>query len=274
MRRRMIHRAKGHFLLAGIKLSELRAFAPGTVVFDPQVILQPGTSNGKDTHLFFHNNLPYRADNNFGGKDELWVYRDAYSSFHLTRPLLQFDLSGIPGNASISDATLELYVKTIHQNTNGYPHTIDAHKVTSFWIEGNNDDTAGDASWKQGDNGVNWLSYIPANGDVQTNGGGDFDATAEASFTIQNSSVLDTWLDWDLTSLAQNWLADPGNNNGVLLKYNNDFTGNIYRLFYFHSSESTSTTLRPKLTINYADQFTTVYYIRDASGQVIATYEK
>src|SRR4030042_4440026 len=87
-------------------------FASATLVIQP---------SSKDTHM----NL-FSPDNNYGYSASLWV--DSYSE-HTTRPLLEFNISGVPAGVLIISATLQLYYyQYISVNPSG--KTVWAYKQT------------------------------------------------------------------------------------------------------------------------------------------------
>lgn len=265
--RRLIHTPQGHFLLAGVKLQDLQSMPSGTVVFDPQVwVSQPDTA-GYDTWLnYLHLSIFERRDYNYGIRDRIEVLRSYYSNYHRYRTLIQFDLSALPANAGILSATFEVNCAQVFP-LNQYPIVVDLHKMLVSWDEGNQSGSYGDASWNERKPGTSW-------GTPGGQSGVDYDATVVASFTANSSAILNQWLDWDVTDLVINWEADPSSNYGMMMKISDEHL-TVYKFFRFHSSDSSSDTLRPKLSVTYADEGSeVVYYIRDASGQVIATYKK
>ena len=60
----------------------------------------------------------------------------------------------------------------------------------------------------------------------------------------------------------------------MLLKLEDEASTAVYQNFKFRSSEYTTAGYRPKLTVTYTTDVVTTYYIRDAAGNVIATYVK
>ncbi len=105
------------------------ARAPGTTGLrasaSPQVIvLQPDGANGTDASIFSLN-----PSWNFGDNASLWAGPNG-STGDIARSLLQFDLSGVPTNAVVLNATLSLY------GTEGSGGTVQVRRVTSPWTEG------------------------------------------------------------------------------------------------------------------------------------------
>jgi len=168
----------------------------------------------------------------------------------------------------VDSAKLELYCNYVNSSKNQYPAVIDLHKMLVPWDEGNAIGTVDTANWNYRQNNSNW-------GAPGAQAGVDYASSAASSFTITGNSILNSWLSWDVQTVVSDWLATPSSNHGVMLKLTDDLNS-VYKYFKFPSADyTTDPSLRPKLTITYTtDNFTTVYYIRDASGQVIATYER
>ena len=268
IRKRLIHPDGNHFLLTGVKLRDLINMPGGTIVFDPQVELnyQPNAIGGYDTFIYAKNFYSVRAGWNYGAYNEIRVGRSNHASYDRKRTLIQFDLSGIPANAAINTAELSFYCWTTYSGTTS--SQLNVHKMLTYWEEGILSGTTGDASWNNRTSANAWGT-----------GGG-------LAGTDYNSSVIDyvtkaqadtaTWFTWDIKSLVEDWVGDAENNLGLMVKYKDDhISTGTHRMFRFYSSdETTADTLRPKLKVNYTEDFATVYYVRDAAGNVIATYRK
>lgn len=227
---------------------------------------QPDTA-GYDTWLNYRHLSSFeRRDYNYGIADRIEILRSNFSNYHRYRTLIQFDLSALPVNAGILSAALEVNCAQVFPS-NQYPAVVDLHNMLVSWDEGDQNWNYGDASWNEKKPGIAW-------GAAGGQSGVDYNASVAAAYTVNSASILDQWLDWDVTDLATNWEAEPDSNFGVMMKIKDDHLS-VYKFFRFHSSDSSSDTLRPKLTVTYtALALETVYYIRDASGQVIATYKK
>ena len=76
-------------------------------------------------------------------------------------------------------------------------------------------------------------------------GGGDVESTPDAQAAKQTTTGV--WYAFDVTSRVQNFIANPNNNNGWVVKCT---TSTLHNQDYFYSSEeATYTTLRPKLVV-------------------------
>lgn len=88
------------------------------------IVLEPAGANGSDTSILSLDPLW-----NFGADTALWVGPNATTG-GLARSLLAVNLAGIPGNATVVNATLSLMER---QGTSG---TVQVHRAFSVWTEG------------------------------------------------------------------------------------------------------------------------------------------
>ena len=201
------------------------------------VTLQLGTDPGADTLIdsFY--------PRNYGGADYLQVNGDPG---WLQRPLLRFDLAGIPARASVLSARLELSLMSV-----AAPGTATVHRVARSWVEGtqNGGGTADGATWATYDGTNNW-----------TSAGGDFNASAVAETAIDSS---DTWVAWEIGPLVEQWLADAPN-DGLLIQGDG-----ALRQVRFASQENTNLAVQPKLTITYACECGSACMAPQGSGNVL-----
>jgi len=194
-------------------------------VYEPPatVTLQPDAAEGKDTFLY-----DWKDAWNYGAHRELWAIEVSGNTY---RPLLEFDLSGIPAGAAVLAATLELY--QVSASNGGGP--IGVYRVTNDWTEGTS----------SGGNGVgaNWLEWDGSN--AWSTPGGDFDPTLVAGTTVPN--MTKDWVQWDITDLVKGWADGSYSNKGLLLKALDQFAD-----AFFASSDASDPALRPKLVVTYA----------------------
>lgn len=167
----------------------------------------------------------------------------------ITHVLVRFDLSSLPPDAVIKEATLSLYAggkcsgcdscgNGSCGNSNGCNSGKDTcngncgggcgikngpkklYKVTTAWEEKTVD-------WK-----VPWNTA-----------GGDYDPNPVAEL---NDTAIKVWENFTVASVIQEYVADPQLNNGFLVRFN----GPSYSVHY-SSSEAKAVTYRPKLAIVY-----------------------
>ncbi len=158
------------------------------------------------------------------------------------RALLQFDLSSIPANATITSATLTL---SMNQSIAGAT-TMNLHKVSASWGEGSSiasGQQGGGANSQPGD--ATWL-HRSFSTTLWTTPGGDFSATSSANTSVGGNGNYN-WTSAQLAADVQGWLSTPATNFGWILLGNEGLTPSAKR---FVSREGASAS-RPKLTISY-----------------------
>ena len=195
---------------------------PGSRAITGAVILQQGT-NGyagvEDTYLFEGecSEIAY-----YGEKDM------AIGMWPGMRALLRFDLTrALPENAIITQALLG-----VHAYSGGWsPLQIDAHRVNAAW-------RSQEATWSLATYATPWRS--PGCSAVPID-------RAEQVAASTTASSLNAWYSFDLTTMARDWLANPGTNFGVILV---PVPGPAAR-YRFYSSESPQVGWRPRLIVNY-----------------------
>ena len=210
----MKHRRLGCWL---VSLALLAGAAVAPALAQSTVVLQGDPLAGQDTHLAQASSVQ-----NFGAATLLLSNSQTNGQ---SRLLLYFDLSGIPTGATIQSAVMELYYASSRVTTT---EALRVHRVTRSWTELG-------ATWRTYDGTNNWAAQ-----------GGDYDAAVAASVNLDGT--VNVWKQWTITSLVQSWTSGTFTNYGVLLE-SPPASGNNERRF--NSSESTPTTLRPKLTITY-----------------------
>ena len=160
---------------------------------------------------------------NYGTYTQLFVRSGGWMA-----PILRFDVSSISAGSSVLEATLSLYVSG---SSNAHPLDMGAYRIRRSWTESQ-------VTWNQARSGVNW--GIPGAEDTGT----DRYPNAVDSVQVQGISQ---WVDLDVTSLVQDWIANPAGNKGLTLKSFN-VVGVQYNM---PSSDYWNMWLRPKLTVRY-----------------------
>jgi len=159
---------------------------------------------------------------NYGADWYMWVW----VSNNARVGLMRMNLSHIPATATVTRAILKLYVFS----SGPYPMTLYAYKVNRPW-------EANEANWTKATASSDWATAGCQNVP------GDYDGTPRASQMVSTASV---WVELDITSLAQEWVSNPGSNRGLLLKGQAPAGGHRFTTFdYFNAS------LRPQLEISY-----------------------
>ncbi len=157
------------------------------------------------------------------------------------RPLLKFDLSSIPTNASVNTATLKLYAVTSQTVTSGNtPLQGTIFAMTKDWVETeatwNNYKTG--TAWAASGAGVDDYSSLTVNPSFpSTTPGLTFAAQSELNASIQ--------------SMVGSWVTTPANNKGLIIVPRSS-TGGINGGLHFFSREESVASLRPQLEVNYS----------------------
>ncbi len=181
----------------------------------------PGTAGGpgssgnmtlnpmQDTYIDENN-----PTNNYGTNNEM---RCRNNTGQIMRPLIQFNLSGIPTGAIIDNATLRMYI-----TGNKTSQTVNIHHLTHNWTETG-------ATWNTYDGVNNWGA-----------GGGDYNGTIHGSFV---PDPKDAYKETNITDLVQDWINGTWTNYGIIL---NGITSDEAK---FGSRENTGK--EPELVIYY-----------------------
>ncbi len=131
-------------------------------------------------------------------------------------PLVMFDLSSIPSEATITSARMRTYVSTSFVSGG----TVDAHRITSTWTE----------------SGVTWSSRPSYSG------------TATSSISVTGTG----WTPyWDVTSDVLAFRSGTYTNYGWWLKDNPDTFGYGSYFRCWSRDYTTDPTLRPQLEVTY-----------------------
>ena len=151
------------------------------------------------------------------------------------RILIQFDLSIIGALNIITHAEIRL---NLEWADSANPINVSAHQVTASWVEGTGDGnpTGNGVTWDSRDGVTNWVTP-----------GGDFNATAEFVLTdITNQTINHLW---DITALADDWMAGTRTNYGVIFMAEDQ--PYLQSRKEFNSKEFGSPGRRPRLRIDY-----------------------
>ncbi len=184
---------------------------------------------GKDTYLSFAS-----KDNNYGGAATLIISSQA-------RGLLYFDLSGIPADATVLSATLQLY--------SAISGTTKAHTVWRI--------LAGNANWPQGTaiagvqvgscswnhhthNTVHWAGAIGLG-----TAGVDYDATPLGAIAFPNSAANALATLALAPALVQTWIGPGATNYGLRL------TGPDLSPRSWHATRAVNPAYWPSLFLEY-----------------------
>ena len=162
----------------------------------------------------------------------------------IRRVLLHFDVaSAIPAGARVLSARLEV---TVISSTLPNP-VATAHRLTQSWSEGTTVAGGGQGSGGTAQAGdATWLHTDYPNAFWNTPGG-DFAAQPSFSMPLAIGSSVSSPLP-GLIDDVQDWLDNPGNNFGWLVKGDETVPGGAVRM---HSRESANTTNHSRLIVSY-----------------------
>ncbi|OFZ05933.1 MAG: hypothetical protein A2X97_01175 [Bdellovibrionales bacterium GWA1_52_35] len=147
--------------------------------------------------------------------------------------VMKFDLSSIPAGAVIDSATLQLY--QVNADAAAAPYNIPVHRIIGKTV---NFARANSSTY----DGLNkWISEL-AQGDI---------SSAYTSLAVDRNLGIKSF---NVKQLIQDWISDPASNLGLLL--NSDPTQPRDRYRYFASMESSPSSRRPSLLVNYHFQNT------------------
>ena len=150
------------------------------------------------------------------------------------RGFIRWDLSGLPDNITVANATLWLYYVDEEGGGKDNTYTVSVSKVTGVLPD------LGRATWNRYDG----LSPWPGG----QNGGAAAMGTAESSATI---GKVHRWVSWDVTGMVQDWVAGPETNFGMVINGDPSARANSNR--NFASREYPDLLLRPRLLVTYIE---------------------
>ncbi|NOX64194.1 MAG: DNRLRE domain-containing protein, partial [Chloroflexi bacterium] len=143
--------------------------------------------------------------------------------------ILRFELTGLPDQAQILEATLDLVATNVKIDE---PLTLSVYRLLKPWDERT-------ATWNQPMPGQSW----GAAGAMQP--GADYDPAALESKTISDLKIGDH-LQFDVSAAVQSWREGASENHGILL-----LPEGGKRYLFFGSSQNSSESKRPSLIVRY-----------------------
>jgi hypothetical protein len=170
----------------------------------------------------------WSVDSNYGSSDFMFL-RTPQEFGETQSPLLHFDLTLIPADSIVAEATLNLYVISKSNDTTP-PIEASIYGVLAEWL-------ASEATWNEALSGAVWES-------PGCNGPGDRRLTWDDQ---QELYEVETWVSWDVSDLARTWVADAERNQGLILKA----AGEGQVAYSLLSSDDPRYDLRPHLVVSY-----------------------
>ncbi len=163
---------------------------PVTLIFQKFVSPEPSYTGVADTTIAL-----YEPNANQGGSTTLKVHSAVDGR---ERTLIKFDISRVPTSAIVTEATLHLFAWYRSQT---FAVDARAYQVLRRW---NQDD----ATWNAATASTFWGQpgcSAP---------GSDYDPDSSAMATL---NYTNRYYSWDVTDMAQEWIANPLSNEGVII---------------------------------------------------------
>jgi len=179
---------------------------------------ESGYTGCTDTYMY-----NFEPTTNFGGSADLQLRGSVQKV-----TLIRFDLSDIPNNAVVTEASLDL--RANYYRYGSIPMEVELYRMGRPWVESQ-------ATWMAPATGEMW--------DIAgATGPGDRDPAPFTSFTIDS---VDTLYTIDLTDVVQGWVTNPGENFGIML-----MPLGVGHEFRFWSSDYDGTIgHRPRLCVDF-----------------------
>lgn len=171
--------------------------------------------------------------------------------------LIGFDMSSVPSNACILQATLRLY-----QYETSYMDENDWLKVGAYRLLKHADEGTG--GYK---NGATWYYRHAGGADEWTQYGARGRSTDPDRHSASNAGIADSvvtltripsggpgrWVEWDVTPSAQYWHRNPTRNYGLVLDkwLEGSFCYDDSQLINFWAREYSDINYRPRLVVTY-----------------------
>jgi len=182
----------------------------------------PGTC--QDTYI--KNDINY-SDDSEAIRTYTWPTNSAAN-----RIVMKWDLSTLPQDTIIQEATLSLYMYDFEGTGGDDNYEITAHKII------NHNPDISSCTWNTYDGSNSWTGGA--------NGGEQDIASAESSTIIDKTSG---YKNWAITQMVQEWVDNSSTNFGLML--NSDTTAASDSNRYFRPSENSYQDQRPVLIIKY-----------------------
>jgi|GEM_PF-1812764 len=176
------------------------------IEIDPTVTIQPDASTGIDT--FVHSENPTA---NYG--TDVGLFAGVYQGSALFETFIKFNISSIPVNADVINASVILHVIGVDDSN---PYGFTAHEVTADWTES-----------------ITWNTKP------------SYNASALCTVSIANPPSAQNVI-FDVTTAAKKWVNGTSPNYGVCIRSN--FVNSRKT---FASSDHATSSLRPSFSLTY-----------------------
>jgi len=199
-----------------------------------------------DTASFFpqkDNTIYLDLNGQLSNGQGVYLFAGRTTNDALRRGLIAFDLTSIPTNATITDATLSMYSN--RPRPNDAPVDVSLTRALRDWGEGASD--AGDPGGigaQAETNDATWIHNF-YNTSFWATAGGDFSSTISATTPITDNALY-MWSGSGLLADVQSWVSHPATNFGWFILADEVDSGTAQR---FNTRENTSDP--PQLTVTY-----------------------
>ena len=234
--------------------------SPRTITIEPDDPSPQGDTY--QTQASEDNLLSSKEDQNFGSQTTWYV--GARQDNEKDRVLLKFpdiiSSTAIPQGSTVSQAELTL-TNAGSQYLNTSSAEVKVRKVLESWTEGEGGSSRPSPQTAQGESNWNYKSYDTTRwlSDTSNNGGSDAGCSSSESHTTINEASKTFTSEpqdgdvsiFDVTNIVQDWATNGESSNYGFIVIAPNYEGNTKGYIRFASSEHTTTSYRPKLTITY-----------------------
>lgn len=162
----------------------------------------------------------------------------------LRRALVQFDLSAIPADATITSARLDVVCTKAPPDTTARVFTL--HRLTTDWGEGTSSSAGGAGTFAEEDDAT-WVYNFYDTSDWNTPGG-DFVSQESSSTEMEGTGDYSFPSTGEMIDDVQVWLDNPSSNFGWLIKGEEDIEQTARRIGTREQAEEDE---RPYLVVEY-----------------------
>src|SRR5262249_18610436 len=195
---------------------------------------------------------PGTSQQQFAGQAWLGV-GDNSATYGTTRAVVSFPAlsSTLPTGVTVTEAHLKMWA-WFNLNTGGGSGTYEAHALTQNFEPAT-------ATWNSASTGTAW-----------TTPGGAFSPTMAS--TVSGLTNDPNRQNWPVTAIAQDWLATPADQHGLLVKLSGETSSDPQERELFLNSSAPETALRPELVVTYTDATPqNTYYVPDLPDPMTAS---
>ena len=196
-----------------------------------EIEYQPDAEEGLDTWTYGYSSY---QNYNYGIYTYVYMGKTSTSTSYnyVRRGFIKFDLSGIPSGYNISKATM--YLNFAYRYTSVSSTEAHWYAVNESWVEGTK-------SGSTADEGELTWSNLPG-----------YDTAKEVSSLDWESISGET--EWNLdTTIVQDWIDNPTSNHGMASYLDVEAMSPYYGYGYFYSSDYSTSSMRPKLVLEFKD---------------------